>query len=638
MRPPEPADATTGCPPRRVCILNFTGERTNWGCRATSWELVRALNRQWPDSRPFELRTVPLLPHHALDVELWRRHGREIREAYRSLSPSAAQRSNMLAIARARFGDLLEPICTADLVLFQGEGTMTGTDFIRADRLLLLPWVAQHALGKPVIWLNQTLFSADAEFTDALLHVLSGVEQLWVREPASLHWLNRHGVMHARLVPDTAFLTDPLDHGDIQERLAGRRYFCVTGSAALFADRIPAFLDAIREIANRTGLLPVFACSAGRDLQLAEAAAQAWPKGSHLRLPAGLGYPAVAHHLTQATMLVGGRYHLSILAAIGGTPSVLLETNTVKLDGLVELLGTSWKVRPWADLHDAVEDAVRLAASSARDRAELRQRTATLRSDVLDAVVDWHAQWTGTPAPAARSAPAAVLNRPASAPDYLAINQRIASLFTYPADDTPQAKYGPPPAIQPQVEALTIYLRRRMHPEATFLCLRQLVESQVDSVVGQLDARWLVSICDSYADHGDPVAARNALLISTFVTWERLAATHARWADPKRTTSRVEHPIPEHNAPLWDGLVTVHLARGDTTCNLLARYARLLAATPHLLQIWRDLLRRIRTFDSILGACNVPHGHMFDEDIAWFADERLVGIPPWRRPQVPRHP
>jgi polysaccharide pyruvyl transferase WcaK-like protein len=633
MGTPRPADAPAPGAPRRICILNFTGERQNWGCRATSWELVRALNGHWPDSRAFELQTVPLLPHHALDVDLWRIHAAEIRTAYRaSPAPSAAQRSGMLAIARARYGDLVDRVADADLVLFQGEGTMTGTDFIRADRLLLLPWVAQYALGKPVVWLNQTLFSADADFTSALLPVLAGVEHLWVREPAALAWLARHGVTHARLVPDTAFLTDPLDHGDVQAQLAGRGYFCVTGGAALFADHVPAFLDAIRAIADRTGLLPVFACSVGRDIQLADAAARAWPPGSHLRIPVGTSYQAVAHHLAQAAMLVGGRYHLLILAAIGGTPSVPLGTNTPKMHGLVELLGTRWPVRDWSDPDGVVHDAVRLASSTAHDRAALRTRVATLRDDVHGALADWPTLWMQPSTAVPRSPPVAAPAHPASMPDYGDVNRRIADLFVHPADDSPDAKYGPPPAILPQLVALTIYLRRRVEPAATFLCLRQLVESQLDAVIRQLDARWLVSICDSYADHGDPVEARNALLISTFLTWERLAATHSRWSDPTRTTSRVAHPIPEANHPLWDGLVTVHLGRGDTTCNLLARYATLLAATPHLLRIWRELLRRIRTHDSILAALDVPHGHMFDEHVSWFADVPDADIPAWRRP------
>jgi hypothetical protein len=94
----------------------------------------------------------------------------------------------------------------------------------------------------------------------------------------------------------------------------------------------------------------------------------------------------------------------------------------------------------------------------------------------------------------------------------------------------------------------------------------------------------------------------------------------------------VAAPIPEHNAPLWDGLFTVHMRRGDTTCNMLARYARFLADTPHLLAIWRELLQRIRASDSILAALDEPHGHMFDENLSWMADQSLPDIPPWRRP------
>ena len=621
-------------PPRRVCILNFTGERQNWGCRATSWELVRVLNRRWPESEPFVLETVPLLPHHALDVRIPEQHASEMRAAFLAPSPTAEQQSSMLAIARTRYGDLLDRVAQADLVLFQGEGTMTGTDFLRAERLLLLPWVAQHALHKPIVWVNQTLFSAEPAFSEVLLHVLAGVERVWVREPASLEWLRRHGCGHARLVPDTAFLTDPLDHGDLQARLSGREYFCVTGSAALFGDAIPAMLAAIRTIADRTGLLPVFACSVGRDLRLADAAAESWPADSYGRIPADCSYPAVAHHLANARLLVGGRYHLSILAAIGGTPSALLDTNTYKLHGLVDLLGTTWPVRSCRDFDCLVDDAVRLAGAAAAERDTLRQRVATIRRDVLDAFANWHNMPTaaqGDMASSGRSPPERVASAVPLA-DYGAVNRRIAALFTHPEDSSPAAMFGPPPALQPQVQALTLYLRRGVHTDSTFRCLRQLVEGNLDLVLEQLNSRWLISICDSYVDHGDPVAARNAALISAFLTWERLAATHARWADPTRNTNAVTEPVPERNVPLWDGLVTVHLMRGDTTCNLLARYTRLLAATPHLLRIWRELLERIRRHDSVLAALNEPHGHLFDEDLDWLADARIVDVPAWRRP------
>jgi len=90
------------------------------------------------------------------------------------------------------------------------------------------------------------------------------------------------------------------------------------------------------------------------------------------------------------------------------------------------------------------------------------------------------------------------------------------------------------------LRALTVYLRRGVHAEATFRCLRQLVEGNLDLVVQQLDARWLVSICDSYADFGTPIEARNALLISSFLNWERITASYLQWADPCRGSLRVD--------------------------------------------------------------------------------------------------
>ncbi len=103
------------------------------------------------------------------------------------------------------------------------------------------------------------------------------------------------------------------------------------------------------------------------------------------------------------------------------------------------------------------------------------------------------------------------------------------------------------------------------------------------------------------------------------------------WAEPERKNLRIALPAPVQSINLWDGLTTVHFVRGDTTNNLLIRYARLLAATPHLLRIWRSLLERIKQNDSILAAISESHKHLFDEDLDWLADDRYTDVPPWRK-------
>lgn len=612
--------------PKRVCIINFTGERTNWGCRATSWELVRLLNRHWPGRETFLLDVIPLVPHHDLDRKIPAQYGSEIRAALTNAVPTDAQKALILRITQERYLHYVDVIKRADLVLFQAEGTMTGTDFLRAERLLLLPWLAKHVFAKPVISVNQTLFSADAEFSQIIFTVFGALDQIWVREPASQRWLQANGFQHARLVPDTTFLTDPLDHGDLWKTLEGKDYFCVTGSAALLENHIPNYLAAVRSIAEATDLFPVFLCSV--DMGLPKYAMEHWPEGSFEQINPGLIYPAVAHALGRARFLVGGRYHLSILAAISGTPSVLIETNTYKLTGLVEMLEVDWPIRKIGCWEHLKSDVRIILNSLLSTRPRLKLRASALRAETSSAFQAWYSPTAKTPTNPRKKIPFAA---PEDVEAFTITNQGIASRFRYPAEDTPEAKLGRPQPILPQLNALTVYLRRGIHTEPTFRCLRQLVEGNLDLVLTQLNSRWLISICDSYADFGDSVEARNALLISTFLNWERLAATYIHWSEPDRTTLSVNRPVALVNEPLWDGLLTINLRCGDTTNNMLIRYAKLLESTPYLLRIWRTLLQRIRNNDSVMEALNIPHGHLFDENIDWMADERFTDIvPSWR--------
>lgn len=399
---------------------------------------------------------------------------------------------------------------------------------------------------------------------------------------------------------DTAILTDPLEHGDVAEWLAGHRYFCVVSDAWHDAGAGAALPRVVDEVARATGLVPVpiMPCRPARPVA---GAADARPPGPSI--PSDMPYPAVAHLLGEAVFVLGGDPRLAQMAAIGGTPSVPAGGDRSTLVASCRLLGGDWPVRGVDEIDAIVADARGLQAAPPGAREALRRRSAALREETR-----------------------------------AALRHRLESLVPVapvggPAALGPRA-VPPGPRILPQLEPLTIYLRRGARPASTFRCLRQLVEGNLPAVLEQLDSRWLVSVCDSYADHGDPLSARNALLISAFIAWERLAATHARWADPQRTTMRVDAPPPATNGPLWDGLVTVHLRRGDTVNNVLIRYARMLAETPVLLAVWRELLARVRAHDSVLAALDRPHGHLFDERLDWLADPGLVGVPRWRRPGV----
>jgi polysaccharide pyruvyl transferase WcaK-like protein len=509
--------------PTRICIVNFTGERANWGCRATSWELVRILNRHWPDAEMFSFDVIPLVPHHALDRDIPLETGTQLHAALANPAPNDSDKNLVEDVVRRRYLHYVDRLKAADLVIFQGEGTMTGTDFLRAERLLLLPWVAKHCFKKRVISVNQTLFSANADFSRLLFKLLDVLDGIWVRENASLHWLQQNGFKQVRLVPDTAFLTVLLEHGNHWNKLPKRAFFCITGSASLTEESMPAYLQTIWIIANSTGLFPVFVCSTGIDCMLPKIAAEQWPANSFGQVGGGIVYQGVAHLLGQAQMLIGGRYHMSIFAAISGTPSVLIETNTHKLTGLTELLEVDWPIRNANQRNDLVNDAKRELGRLIDTRPALQKRVKSLCQSLDVAFTHWY--WD-MPINNTRDEPVLV-TPPEGHQAFAEINQLIAKRFRYPETDTLNAKLGPIQPLIPQIQALTVYLRRGVDTHASFRCLRQLVEGNLDLAITQLNTRWLISICDSYADFGNPIESRNALLISSFLNWERLAESYA---------------------------------------------------------------------------------------------------------------
>lgn len=583
--------------PERVCIIGFAGEPSEPGDHASSWELVRLLNRSWAEKAAFTVEPVASPTEPPGGVTGWQRF---VHAAVDAAVPDADARAGMLRIATSVFGAAVERLAEADLVIVQGVDEPSDRSLDARTLGLVMPWVARHVFMRPIAWVNQSVRETSGIGGRAELRAARLADVHWGRDSGALRQLQNAGCRQPALVPDTVFLVEPVEHGSLAQRLHGRGYFCVEGSA-LSTDTVTC-LEAVRLIATATGLLPVFVGNAAvtGDALCAAAAARGIESEA---IPADMIYPAVADVMGRAACLVGSPGRLAMMAAIGGTPTVIVAGHA-NAPGLRGLLAAEWPVGDWchgAELAAATEELVRQPAAA---RARVRERVAGLRAAIVAAAAAWQPEG------------GRACERPA-------------------ADPGAAVTSSPQPPVLPQVLPLTVYLRRGVTPAATFQCLRQLVDRRLDDVLEQLDVRWLVSICDSYADHGDPVDARNALLIATFLNWERLAATHALWADPQRHTMRVDTPPPAQNVPLWGGMYTVHLRRGDTVNNMLIRYARALATTPVLLAIWRALVARIRQADSVLAALDRPHGHLFDEHLRWMADEQLTDIPRWRRPPPP---
>lgn len=181
--------------------------------------------------------------------------------------------------------------------------------------------------------------------------------------------------------------------------------------------------------------------------------------------------------------------------------------------------------------------------------------------------------------------------------------------------------------------ALNVALRRGVQSERNTRRFLALWQEHADLLLELLDARWLISACDSFADvHPDPdqaaLAASASFLVNTVKLYEteRQGAPGAAPAPP--------FPAAVSFRELFDGLTTFLPERGDMVANLVVR---LEAATARALRrpgpfpVVAALLREL--VNRLLG-----HGSVFQRarPLARFPwPAALAPLPPLPPPAAP---
>ena len=167
------------------------------------------------------------------------------------------------------------------------------------------------------------------------------------------------------------------------------------------------------------------------------------------------------------------------------------------------------------------------------------------------------------------------------------------------------------------IQPLIINLRRNINTEENWGLFRAQVEGNTNALCEELNTRWLISVCDSYADMGTEIERRNAMMIITLVNMEKVGQSYLNW----RLNYEAPFTMPDTHVPrkikLWDGMTSMHLVIGDVTNNLFRRMETLLATTLHLHAIYHTVLKRIATDNTILGSMNKYHKHVFEPNINW---------------------
>ncbi|CAN5338528.1 polysaccharide pyruvyl transferase family protein [soil metagenome] len=373
----------------KLLYVGDNSDRINWGCRATSIALRELLAREhdvvgvisgkmiearYPVSDRLgdrfygpvaqklyrkKLRNVPVLGAALFGmIERWGDPvgiGLDLDANIANLRRARAYSP----LARALF----EAVEHCDAVAVNGEGDLIFTTPPR-QKLLYILTVCRLAqtLGKSVYYLNAMLSECPINgihqpTLEVAARVLADCAAVVVREFASQAFVQAHmPAVRATMLPDALFswryhfaqsdapakpgierVLPYFEHtGRVAPKVAGGPFVAISGSSLASRDpaRARATYTAMVRKLKAVGVPLLLVPTCGGDLFLKDVAADT---GVEL-LPVDTPILAGAAVLANARVFVSGRWHPSIMAALGGTPCVFLGSNSHKTLSIQTLL------------------------------------------------------------------------------------------------------------------------------------------------------------------------------------------------------------------------------------------------------------------------------------------------------------
>lgn len=329
----------------KVLLINDTTKWYHFGCTATSTALIDGIKRLG--------HTVTSLP---------------ITETYKIKFAPTTKSGFLDKLSYQKFidgnPDLIDLIKSHDAVIFNGEGTLHGINPAPVS-LLYLAYIAKKELGKHVEILNHSAYPqhdtslGDTQEVAIYKLVYHTIDFASIREPVSFNTMVRLGAKVGE-----CFDCMPLyirDHY-IKSNIKHPNELLIAGSATWLQINIPShergnvedftqglsgFNQYVQEMSSRgfkiKFLYGADSFPAKDDREFVEYMRKQFQVNWEI-------YEATSlddwlRTIEEATLLVSGRFHHTIAAASLGTHFIALNSNTPKIEGLMQILGSNEIVR-----------------------------------------------------------------------------------------------------------------------------------------------------------------------------------------------------------------------------------------------------------------------------------------------------
>ncbi|WP_428623451.1 tetratricopeptide repeat protein [Sedimenticola sp.] len=313
----------------KALILNDTSSWYHWGCSCTSLAIHARLRESWGSVVSLPIYDTSRLLGLPDSIE-----GFDDDDIYQQFT-------------QVNLG-IIERLGDVDAVYVNGEGSLHGISSI-AVGLLYLSYIAKTRLKKQVRIINHSCYPEDnLVVSDSVVFqmykkVYRVVDTVAVREPASYRLVSKMGI-DARLSFDCLPLF--VERYYVEKSKSPDKKITIAGSVAWSDKTIRVIGDAIVKLFDMgytvTFLIGAKANLAPDDVVCAELLKK--QSGNAFQLYLATSELDWLRTIADSILLISGRFHHSIAAAALDTPFLLLESNTPKVDGLMEALSINTRV------------------------------------------------------------------------------------------------------------------------------------------------------------------------------------------------------------------------------------------------------------------------------------------------------
>lgn len=312
-----------------ILILNYTGNDSNWGCQATSKNIITLLNR----TNNISLEYIEIEDNGSKYRKLLSKLRFEIMN--RIINDSLVKFfTNIFKYIHPLEMENINKIDSCDILILNGEGSLHGYNNELMKFIQYLMYAKK--LAKSVYIINHSLQFDNDDAKKFLKILYKYSDKNYFREKLSYDNSKVLNIKNCYIVPDAAFLNYYINTDKVELKVKLPSKYILASGSIILSKNNTSYFKLLKKLQIYYELPVIFIASCNVDKSLKELVTKKY--GFIYLDDKDLSVDQVQKLIKNSDFFYSGRFHLNIFAATVGKIFIPFKSNTIKMQGFLNLI------------------------------------------------------------------------------------------------------------------------------------------------------------------------------------------------------------------------------------------------------------------------------------------------------------